>query len=510
MTIHSCSSGPAPSARRSARDLHGEVGLLDDGAGPGRLHQRVLAHDAALGIGKRRQQRRPAAPERNSPAVARELHLLAIEDERTKGRDGSNHPLTLSSLADPRRGWHFSRMHARTRSQFKPIFAKTGTRRQVGLSALLASIAICQQPATAPLAFGVRSWVKSRNRSSLVSAGVAIRRPSLARPNPTDSRAMPIRRLQRTWSTASPPARWSSGRRASSRNWSRTRSTPARARIEIVTAGGGVGADPGQRRRRRHRPRRPRARGRAPLHLEARRRPRRHPLARLPRRGAGGDRRGGAAVARLAAGAAATALGDRASRAAGSAPVEPAALSAGTRVEVRDLFFATPARLKFLKSERAEAAAITDVVKRLAMAHPEVRFTLVGQRPHRARPIRRSTGDGRAARPASRAGDRRAISATTRSRSRRCAKASRLAGFAGLPTFSRANGLAPVPLRQRPAGARQAAPRRAPRRLCRPAEARPPPGGGAVHRRSIRARSTSTSIRPRPRSASAIPAWSAA
>jgi DNA mismatch repair protein MutL len=59
-------------------------------------------------------------------------------------------------------------------------------------------------------------------------------------------------------------------------------------------------------------------------------------------------------------------------------PVEPAALSQGTRIEVRDLFFATPARLKFLKSERAEAAAITDVVRRLALAHPEIRFALSG------------------------------------------------------------------------------------------------------------------------------------
>ena len=43
---------------------------------------------------------------------------------------------------------------------------------------------------------------------------------------------------------------------------------------------------------------------------------------------------------------------------------------------MRDLFFATPARLKFMKSERAESAAITDVVKRLAMAHPAIAFTL--------------------------------------------------------------------------------------------------------------------------------------
>ena len=50
--------------------------------------------------------------------------------------------------------------------------------------------------------------------------------------------------------------------------------------------------------------------------------------------------------------------------------VRPAALNAGTRVEVRELFSATPARLKFLKSERAENMAISEVVKRLAMAHP--------------------------------------------------------------------------------------------------------------------------------------------
>ncbi|MGI9422072.1 MAG: DNA mismatch repair endonuclease MutL, partial [Hyphomicrobiaceae bacterium] len=55
---------------------------------------------------------------------------------------------------------------------------------------------------------------------------------------------------------------------------------------------------------------------------------------------------------------------------------KPAAINSGTRIEVRDLFSATPARLKFLKSERAENMAIADVVKRLAMAHPEVGMTL--------------------------------------------------------------------------------------------------------------------------------------
>ncbi|MCH8860890.1 MAG: DNA mismatch repair endonuclease MutL [Proteobacteria bacterium] len=57
-------------------------------------------------------------------------------------------------------------------------------------------------------------------------------------------------------------------------------------------------------------------------------------------------------------------------------PLAPAALGAGTRVEVRDLFHATPARLKFLKAERTEQSHAVDVVRRLAMAHPGIGFTL--------------------------------------------------------------------------------------------------------------------------------------
>ncbi len=61
-----------------------------------------------------------------------------------------------------------------------------------------------------------------------------------------------------------------------------------------------------------------------------------------------------------------------------SSGVRPAPANTGTVVEVRDIFFATPARLKFLKTERAEAGAITEVVKRMAIAFPEIRFVLSG------------------------------------------------------------------------------------------------------------------------------------
>lgn len=57
-------------------------------------------------------------------------------------------------------------------------------------------------------------------------------------------------------------------------------------------------------------------------------------------------------------------------------PIEPAPSNPGTRVELRDLFYAVPARLKFLKSARSELNAVTEIVERLAMAHPEVAFFL--------------------------------------------------------------------------------------------------------------------------------------
>jgi len=111
----------------------------------------------------------------------------------------------------------------------------------------------------------------------------------------------------------------------------------------------------------------------------------------------------------------------------------------GTRVEVRELFYATPARLKFLKSARSEDLATLDVVKRLAMARPDVAFTLTldgrraldlaaeadlfsGRLNRLAKIMGRDFGDNAA--PVS--ADREGV---------------RIAGFAGLPTYNRANSM---------------------------------------------------------------------
>lgn len=121
-------------------------------------------------------------------------------------------------------------------------------------------------------------------------------------------------------------------------------------------------------------------------------------------------------------------------------PVKPAAWAAltesGTRVEVRDLFFATPARLKFMKSERAEMMAISDVVKRLAMARPDVAFSLE----HDARTSLRLAAEsdpeneGRRARLSAILGADFAPNCILLDQTRDTV---RLSGFAGLPTFHR-------------------------------------------------------------------------
>ncbi len=124
---------------------------------------------------------------------------------------------------------------------------------------------------------------------------------------------------------------------------------------------------------------------------------------------------------------------------AASAPA-PVALAQGTRVEARDLFAATPARLKFLKSERAEATAVADVVKRLAMANPQARFSLGGEGlhgfDHQACP---PGNDGLLARLTQVLGRDFRDNALAVDAER---EEFRLWGFAGLPTWHRANALA--------------------------------------------------------------------
>ena len=117
----------------------------------------------------------------------------------------------------------------------------------------------------------------------------------------------------------------------------------------------------------------------------------------------------------------------------------PVSFTRGTQIDVRDLFAAIPARLKFLKAERAESLAVVDIVKRLAMAHPGVRISLGGEG---------FTGFHYAACTGDRAmiqrlgqilGDDFRQNALPLDAAR---EAVRLTGFAGLPTFHRANAQA--------------------------------------------------------------------
>ena len=119
--------------------------------------------------------------------------------------------------------------------------------------------------------------------------------------------------------------------------------------------------------------------------------------------------------------------------------LRPVSHPAGTRVEARDLFAATPARLKFLKSDRAEAQAAADVVRRLALASPQVRFSfasdlggsfdwpacLGGEAGERER-LRQVLGDAFVA-------DALKVEATR--------EGVRISGWVGLPTFNKPNAL---------------------------------------------------------------------
>ncbi|SFQ07191.1 DNA mismatch repair protein MutL [Roseivivax halotolerans] len=127
-------------------------------------------------------------------------------------------------------------------------------------------------------------------------------------------------------------------------------------------------------------------------------------------------------------------------------PARPSALRPGTIVTLRDLFFATPARLKFLRTDRAEAQAVGEVVRRLAMAEPSVGFTLRdvsgggdGRVTFRADPV---TGDlfealtGRLSQIMGRDFTENAIRVDAER------EGTRMTGLAALPTYSRGSAVA--------------------------------------------------------------------
>ncbi len=121
-------------------------------------------------------------------------------------------------------------------------------------------------------------------------------------------------------------------------------------------------------------------------------------------------------------------------------PVRPCAAGMGTRIEVTDLFFATPARLKFLKSDRSEALAVAEMVRRLATCHPNVRFALSGDGITPFNVAREAAGEaGTLARLSRIIGSNFADNCVAVEAER---EGVRVHGFAGLPTFHRGNAQA--------------------------------------------------------------------
>ncbi len=119
--------------------------------------------------------------------------------------------------------------------------------------------------------------------------------------------------------------------------------------------------------------------------------------------------------------------------------VKPAALGHGSRIEVRDLFYATPARLKFLKLDRTEGEAVREVVRRIAMSRPEVAFTLAGE--ERA-PVTFAAGLPGATGRLARLGD--VLGADFRANAVEVGAQREsivIEGYAALPTLTRANAL---------------------------------------------------------------------
>ncbi len=117
---------------------------------------------------------------------------------------------------------------------------------------------------------------------------------------------------------------------------------------------------------------------------------------------------------------------------------EPAAHPTGTRVEVRDLFYATPARLKFMKSPRTEYGHVSEILKRLAMAHPAIGFTFTDadRRVFDMAPEQGELFDARLKRLGAVMGRDFAANSVLIDAER---EGISLTGYAGLPTFNRGN-----------------------------------------------------------------------
>lgn len=114
-------------------------------------------------------------------------------------------------------------------------------------------------------------------------------------------------------------------------------------------------------------------------------------------------------------------------------PPRPTALTAGTEIDVKDLFFATPARLKFLKADRTETVEAAEVVRRMALAHPEVGFDFVTEE---RRLVDAPKGETEEARVRRILGAEFMENSVPFSLSREDVE---VKGYAGLPTWSRGN-----------------------------------------------------------------------
>jgi DNA mismatch repair protein MutL len=112
-------------------------------------------------------------------------------------------------------------------------------------------------------------------------------------------------------------------------------------------------------------------------------------------------------------------------------PPRPAALTQGTEIDVKDLFFATPARLKFLKADRTETVEAAEVVRRMALAHPETGFSFVTEE---RRLVDVPKGEAVEARIRRILGQEFMENAVPFEMERENV---RVRGYAGLPTFSR-------------------------------------------------------------------------